>query len=123
MRKRRDRSIPCVVLNREKRSQKISECLKKNSAAFGMANYLPEMPASEDEASLEKHRTLILKEYSKSSPNHRIIDASMDLSFYDRRKRIIKDSQSIMAIKEAYPCLFDCHQVSTTISFMTFFPE
>lgn len=117
-RKRRDRNIPCVVSNREKRAalltcQTNDEGIKrsKTSPAFGLPNYLPSKPVTEDAASTMKHIELLKKEKEKSHMNSKLVDQSMKLTFYNRRHLIVKEGHSIVALKDQYPCLFDCHQV------------
>lgn len=118
MRKRRDRDVPCVMNSRAKRAAVLAgpagtgiAVRPKSSPAFGLPNYHPLKPDTEDDASTMKHRELLMKESSKTQWNARVVDASMKLTFYDRRVRIVENGQSIQTIKETYPCLFDCHQV------------
>jgi len=49
-----------------------------------------------------------MKEVKNLRLDHRLyIDASMKVTFHDRRMRIINSGQSIEKFKEVYPCLFD----------------
>ena len=43
----------------------------------------------------------------------RKVDASMEATFYDRRKLIVMDSAPLATIQMEYPTLFDAQQVST----------
>ena len=88
MRKRRDRSVPGVENLRIKRSSAVpkktsneegsstdGQVKQKSCIGFGLPNYLPEMPCSEDAASTSKHKDILIKEHSKSNPNAGIIHA------------------------------------------------
>ena len=79
--------------------------------AYGVKNYLPERPVSEDDISIEKHISLMTQENNKTNPNYILLTSLMDMTFADRRKLLINDMQLFESIKIKYPCLFNAHQV------------
>ena len=81
---KRSSAVPKKTSNEEGRSTN-GQVKQKSCIGFGLPNYLPEMPCSEDAASTSKHKDILIKEHSKSNPNARIIGSSMQLIFYDRQ--------------------------------------
>ena len=116
MRKRRDRDVPIVAATRLNKVSNSKDSLKKKCGfqGYGLPNYLPESSPSEDATSVERHKALLAKQFSKpkAHQNTRIIDASMEATFNDRRLIIVQKGYSLVEIRQQYACLFDCHQVS-----------
>lgn len=110
-RKRKDRNNPEVVMNREKRKEKIMKTDKK-CTGFGMPNYFPETPESEDLHSIGNHISIMDKEHKKIKWDSRLIDCAMACTLHDRRSKIVTLHWTVSKIKELYPCLFDSKQVS-----------
>ena len=120
-RKGRDRDVPCVIANRKrindiKVAKKEEKQMPKSTPYFGMKNYLPSKPVSEDEASFEKHRLNLLHESKKKKWSYRTVDQLMALTFYDRRHKIVQEGRSLSDIHEDYPCLFDSQQVRLSMN-------
>jgi hypothetical protein len=112
MRKRRDRSIPCVASKIAKRNEVRSEGSKKTrTPAFGMPSYLPQVSLTEDTESIGRHKQFMQDESKKRNPDRRKIDTCMAVTFDDRRKLIITDNVNLATLKEEYPCLWDSQQV------------
>lgn len=84
---------------------------KKCLVAYGVENYLPSRPSTEDDASILKHEETLCKESKRKNPDYSVIQTLMDLTFADRRLFVTKDLPSFSAVKEKYPCLFNAHQV------------
>lgn len=85
----------------------------KKSAApqWGMRNYLPRRPESEDDTSISLHTNWMKDEVGKKKPNYGRIRDAMHTTFADRRKKIVTDGLSIASLKEEYPWLFDEEEV------------
>ena len=117
MRKRRDRDVPCVVQHRINRTQNSTGApyKRKMNLKYGLPNYLPSKPISEDTESTSQNQKLLLAESKKKNGSPRIIDQLMTLTFHDRRQRVVIELQSLREINEAYPTLFDAHQVSNVM--------
>jgi len=123
MRKRRDRDVPVIIASREKRNSLLARnadvaadgkqpsSIKKSTPGYGLKNYLPCRQVSEDDASVERHRLLMLKEFAKTRRDPRAIETSMVATFHDRRDRIVNKWHLLAQLKEDYPCLFVSHQV------------
>ena len=125
MRKRRDRHVPCVVAEREKKALKAQlkkaagdhpkKDSKQVSSRILLNNYIPQKPVTEDAVSTESHKNFMIKECPKKKRDERKILQCMELTFYDRRQKIVRQLQSIKTMKEEYPCLFDAYQVSNSV--------
>jgi len=109
-RKRRDREVPCVKHRRLNRGSVSASSGRKKNAVHGLANYTPEMPVSEDTASLEKSRLILLKEEKRLIKDRKTINQLMQSTFYDRRHRIMQ-GQAMAKLKDDYPSLFSAEQV------------
>ncbi|PIK50491.1 hypothetical protein BSL78_12620 [Apostichopus japonicus] len=76
---------------------------------WGMKNYLPNRPETEDDASIDGHICWLQDEKRKRQPDFRGVSQSMALTLADRRTWIISSPQtpSLADIKSKYPWLFD----------------
>ncbi|XP_018021769.2 uncharacterized protein LOC108677961 [Hyalella azteca] len=120
-RQRRDRQVPCVMAMRAKKKLNVSEeenkvippkkNLPKNMLAYGVLNYLPTRPVTEDDISIERHRSLMINELKKNSLNPRTIEELMRLTFHDRRRLIITETATVAHVAELYPALFNPNQI------------
>ncbi|XP_018019309.1 uncharacterized protein LOC108675793 [Hyalella azteca] len=119
VRQRRDRQVPCVMAVRAKKKLHLPEQEndamppppKKNLPAFGVANYMPLQPLTEDDISIQRHRTMMINELRKNSPNPRFIEETMRLTFYDRRRLIVTETATVASVAELYPALFNPYQI------------
>ena len=71
---------------------------------FGMANYLPSAPASEDQESTKQH---LAQEHGARAEGRGCAQGEklMDLTLHDRRRRVILDGERPATILEDYPWL------------------
>lgn len=74
-------------------------------------NYLPPYPAGEDEHSLEQAREELVTE-SKKKNNEKMVSDKMSKTFALRRHEIINQCPSPQTMKDRWPALFNCSQVS-----------
>lgn len=74
-------------------------------------NYLPPYPAGEDEHSLEQAREELVTE-SKKKSNEKMVSDKMSKTFALRRHEIINQCPSPQTMKDRWPALFNCSQVS-----------
>lgn len=113
-RKREDSAIPNVVSRKRKSPsmQNLNQSAVKTAPPqWGIVNYLPPRPESEDDASIEQHISWMKLEKLKKKPHYERIGESMSATLADRRKLIIKDGASVKDIKETYPWLFEEDEV------------
>ena len=77
-RKRDDQNIPSVLLHKRKStSDNYSTISKKQSPPqWGVTNYKPLRPSSEDDASINAHITWMKQETKKKKPNHERVQRS-----------------------------------------------
>ena len=124
MRKRRDREIPVVERERVKRvsrdNQDTSFTVRKKKLQYGLLNYFPSCLIYEDDASTLCHQRRLISEWNKKSPDYRIIDNCMKLTFPIRRTKLITQNLTIKALTDEYPCLMDVQQVRLRV-FILFF--
>ncbi|XP_041484267.1 uncharacterized protein LOC121430903 isoform X3 [Lytechinus variegatus] len=73
---------------------------------FGLQNYLPERPKSEDPLTIKAHIEWLAVESKKKRPDFKEVTQRMDLTFPDRRHEIVEGGASSTVIKEKYPWLF-----------------
>lgn len=106
-RKREDSNIP-VVKSRKRKMQNLPSQPPKKQAApqWGMANYLPSRPDSEDDASIKIHLEWMQQEEKKKKPNYQRVEEAMVATFADRRKLIVTDAATVQKVREVYPWLF-----------------
>ena len=80
---------------------------------WGMPNYSPTRPPSEDDISVAKHEEFLKKEKSKRQPDFSQVRLAMDKTFADRRKWLLttQPTAKMSEVKEKYPWLFDEDQV------------
>lgn len=83
----------------------------KTNLTWGMSNYLPKRPDSEDSESIKLHKTWFKQEYRQVDQDFRLVDLKMGLTFPDRRKDIVQDGNSLSEIIKEYPFLQDRRQV------------
>ncbi|XP_071811273.1 sterile alpha motif domain-containing protein 3-like isoform X3 [Apostichopus japonicus] len=85
---------------------------------WGMKNYLPNRPETEDDASIDGHICWLQDEKRKRQPDFRGVSQSMALTLADRRTWIISSPQtpSLADIKSKYPWLFDDIQLLTEMN-------
>ncbi|XP_038074352.1 sterile alpha motif domain-containing protein 3-like [Patiria miniata] len=109
-RRREDSNVP-VVLHRKRKSADNQptavQSTKKTPPQWGIANYQPARPSSEDDASIAAHIKWMKQETSKRKPDCDRIKIAMSMTLADRRQQITKDGASIETIQKTYPWLFD----------------
>lgn len=124
MRRSRDSAVPQIQAKKIKFTTKVDGTNtesdippKMNTPAFGAKNDLLQRPPTEDDASQTSHRKTMILQSSKKNMNVRLVETLMELTFSDRRSFTVKQSPSIAALKEEYPCLFDTYQVNSYFSY------
>ncbi|XP_047741045.1 uncharacterized protein LOC108678158 isoform X2 [Hyalella azteca] len=119
-RQRRDSQEPCVMAMRAKKKLHLPQeenddmppkKIPKNVPAFGVVNYMPSKPLTEDDISIQRHRTQMINELKKKAPNPRTIEELMKLTFHDRRQLIITENATVAYIAELYPAIFNPNQI------------
>ncbi|KAJ8017809.1 Sterile alpha motif domain-containing protein 3 [Holothuria leucospilota] len=108
-RKREDRSIPVVKARKRKATPStLSQPTSKHAAPqWGMVNYLPQIPESEDDASIKIHKEWMQQEWGKKKSNYARVADSMTATLSDRRRLVVTEGASLAQVKEQYPWLFD----------------
>ncbi|XP_072048029.1 LOW QUALITY PROTEIN: uncharacterized protein [Amphiura filiformis] len=102
---------------RQKRSNSTKQDQLKSSSittappVWGVLNYLPSMPKSEDNASIERHVKLMQEEKKKKYPDIQRVITGMDMTLCSRRKMIVEQNATIQDIKDTYPWLFNESQL------------
>ncbi|XP_071853739.1 uncharacterized protein [Apostichopus japonicus] len=81
---------------------------------WGMKNYLPSRPASEDDLTIATHIGWLNAEKRRKQPDYKTVSCSMTKTLADRRKWIIssKPKPTLDEIQVKYPWLFDEDQMS-----------
>ncbi len=79
---------------------------------WGVKHYLPDRPDGEDNATIARHQEAMKSESKKLRQDLAKVRLLMDLTFADRRKRIVTDLCRIKDLQLEYPCLFHEDEVS-----------
>ena len=113
-RKRKESALDVVIANQQRFGKSSKEEANEHKGTqksgsgemFGMANYLPSAPASEDQESTKQHiswlRSTARVRREEDAPKGKKL---MDLTLHDRRRRVILDGERPAAILEDYPWL------------------
>ena len=102
---------------RQKKSKSTTGQFQRSSSStaappvWGVRNYLPSMPESEDIGSIERHTMLMQEEKKKKWPDIQRVETSMTVTLSARRKMIVQENATIQNIKDTYPWLFTESQV------------
>ncbi|XP_041452630.1 uncharacterized protein LOC121426075 isoform X2 [Lytechinus variegatus] len=80
-------------------------------AVWGVQNYLPSMPDTEDDDSIKKHIKIMQDEFKKKYPDIKRVATGMDMTLSARRNTIVKENATIQDIKDTYPWLFQESQL------------
>ncbi len=83
-----------------------------HSNMWGVKHYLPDRPDGEDNATIARHQEAMKSESKKLRQDLAKVRLLMDLTFADRRKRIVTDLCRIKDLQLEYPCLFHEDEVS-----------
>ena len=71
---------------------------------YGMKNYLPEKPVSEDKESTERHIKALQETFkSRGKMDMKKVYKLMDLTFYKRREDIVAAAMSVATVLDVYP--------------------
>lgn len=112
-RKQKDKDLPEVQAKKRKH-----KCVEEAGTqgnvpvlTWGMANYLPPQPVSEDVTSINLHKECMQREYRKSDQNASMIDFKMGITFPARRKQIIEENLGVRELLLEYPYLQSRRQV------------
>lgn len=111
-RKRHDKTLPEVKANKR---QKTDSTIKiyQGPSTWGLKNYLPDKPLSEDEASVEKHMQWLQKEYRKKDDQDITqVDLLMDLTLHHRRTLVVSQQMDVESILSDYPWLKSTDEVN-----------
>lgn len=85
--------------------------MSDGKALYGLPNYLPAKPASEDEVSTNKHINWLKEAFKSRSPSdHSKVKKLMDLTLYRRRKDI-NDGEDIQVLLGRYPWLSSGNEI------------
>ncbi|XP_071173906.1 sterile alpha motif domain-containing protein 3-like isoform X2 [Mytilus edulis] len=111
-RKLLDKNHPDVKLRKKKviTEEKKSEG-NKNNFTWGLGRYLPDIPDTEDETSLDIHTKWLQREYKKTDQDLENVNRKMDLTFPYRRRQIVEDKISVRDLVELYPWLTSRHEL------------
>ena len=82
---------------------------------WGMKNYLPQRPSSEDDNSVAKHNKWLQLEIFKKRPDFKEVSHLMEITLSDRRREIVKKGTSLQDIKDSFPWLFTEHEVGNIV--------
>jgi len=111
MRKHRDRDIPEVAARRLKKQKGAKGNAVISAERYGMPNYVPKKPESEDLESLSRNISTLKKEAARKVKDSNTILHLMDLTLFDRRDKIVVQNASLLSIQDEYPVLFSSDQV------------
>ena len=81
------------------------------SFTWGLSRYLPKIPVTEDETSLDIHMKWLQREHKKTEPDYENVNIKMEITFPLRRKLIVEDKMSVQELVELYPWLTSRHEV------------
>lgn len=111
-RKRAHQTLPEVLARkRPKRSNANVTRHMSTTPKWGLANYLPEREAGEDDTSVKQHTEWLKIEKMKKKPNYEKACLLMDKTLSDRRKLIVENNPSLEIIKTEYPWHFQEEEV------------
>ena len=113
-RKREDKHVPSVIQRKRKSISSSDPAPSKTLQSppqWGMANYKPLRPSSEDDASICAHTSWMKQETKKKKPNHEHVNLAMSATFADRRQLITRGTSTVKEIQDVYPWLFDEEEV------------
>lgn len=121
--RKRDPEIREMLVVKARKRKALTQVLPKSTPAkeknsspryppmWGMQNYLPARPSSEDDISILRHKKWLQLEILKKRPDYKAVSHLMEITLADRRKEIVKKVISLQGIKENYPWLFTEHEV------------
>ncbi|PIK39241.1 hypothetical protein BSL78_23915 [Apostichopus japonicus] len=111
-RKREDSSIPAVK-SRKRKAKTPPQTVKGklDVPIWGMKNYLPSRPESEDDISINKHIEWMKLELSKKKPNYARVEECMSITLADRRRLIVEEDATSEVVKKVYPWLFEDEEI------------
>ena len=115
-RKRGDTTIEAVQRKKLKTARKPATpppSVVQPPTYWGMKNYLPNRPASEDDQTIAKNIAWLQAERRKKQPDFKTVSCLMDKTLADRRKWIAssKPQPTTEEVQARYPWLFDEDQV------------
>lgn len=97
---------------KDTRKERSLPASKPATPQWGMKNYSPERPDSEDDSSIAAHISWMTAEKRKRQPDFKQVEFCMGQTLSDRRKWLTSESKpTIGEVREKYPWLFDEDQV------------
>lgn len=113
-RKSRDKHVPEVMARKRKRQNNTGESSQTGrnvKLTWGMANFLPNQPESEDDAAVELHKQWLQQEYIKTEQIPALVDLKMNLTFPARRKAVVTELVPPEELLLQYPFLKEREQI------------
>lgn len=112
-RKREHQDIPEVQARKRVKKNTPSDTTgnQSSSKSWGLPNYLPKREEGEDDMSVKKHTEFLKVEKQKKKPNYERVCMLMQKTFADRRQFIVTGNETILAVQQEYPWLFQEEEV------------
>lgn len=120
-RKRADKHVPSVIQRQRKSTSHLPAALSMTLLSppqWGMVNYKPSRPCSEDDVSIDAHISWMKQETKKKKPTHERVNLAMTATLADRRRLITKGTATVKEIRDVYPWLFDEKEVYFQLLFL-----
>ena len=111
-RKREHKDLPTVVVRKRVKTTAPNPSTKSDHApSWGIPNYMPERAPGEDDQSIAEHIESLKLEKIKKRPNFEKVCLLMSKTLPERRKKIVAEGITILALKTDFPWLFDEEEV------------
>lgn len=106
-----------ATFRKRKLEKKTCIAQPKSSAPpqWGLSNYLPDLPLSEDDETIQRHTQWLVQEKKKRYPDITRVGQSMKATLSTRRRNIVTGHASVGQVESDYPWLFEESQVSLTL--------
>jgi hypothetical protein len=88
-----------------------------------LAQFLPDLPVTEDETSIKLHIAWLQREFKNSNPDMEGVIRKMDLTFPFRRRQVVEEKICVEDFLKLYPWLSDRLQVRSKLNNSTLFKE
>lgn len=101
------------VQQRKRKSVADKPAQEATTFTWGLGQFQPDMPASEDETSTDLHIKWLQREFKKTGSDIDInnVDRKMGLTFAHRRKAIVADRIGVKELLDLYPWLHSRQEV------------
>lgn len=88
--------------------------ITQGPSTWGLSNYLPNRPITEDEASVQKHVIWLQRENKKKEGHDMVqVDLLMALTLHQRRDLVVNEQKDVETIISRYPWLKSTDEVKS----------